>query len=68
MCSGKVEAGTTTFTVDLTSGVVVVRNVPAFVCTQCGEAWIEDSITIKLENITAQAKKQNTQLEMISMA
>ncbi|MEZ4939762.1 MAG: type II toxin-antitoxin system MqsA family antitoxin [Saprospiraceae bacterium] len=68
MCSGKVEPGTTTFTVDLTSGVVVVRNVPAFVCTQCGEAWIDDPISIKLENIAAQAKKQNTQLEMISMA
>ena len=68
MCSGKVKPGTTTFTVDLTTGVVVVRNVPAFVCTQCGEAWIEDSTAGKLEAITAQAKKQKTQLEMISMA
>lgn len=43
LCSGKVQPGTTTFTVDLTTGVVVVRNVPAWVCTQCGEDWIEDA-------------------------
>ncbi|MEI6409709.1 MAG: type II toxin-antitoxin system MqsA family antitoxin [Bacteroidota bacterium] len=68
LCNGKVEPGTTTFTVDLKTGVVVVRNVPAMVCTQCGEDWIENPISIKLETIAARAKAQNTQLEMVSMA
>ncbi len=68
ICSGKVEAGTTTFTVDLTTGVVVVRNVPAFVCSQCGEDWIDDKTAGKLETIAERAKKGNTQLEMVSMA
>jgi YgiT-type zinc finger domain-containing protein len=34
------QPGTTTFAVDLTFGVVVVREVPVFVCAQCGDAWI----------------------------
>ncbi len=67
LCSGKVSPGTTTFTVDLKTGVIVVRNVPAWVCTQCGEDWIEDPITVKLEIIAERARTQNTQLEMISM-
>ncbi len=68
MCSGKIEPGTTTFTIDLKTGVVVVRNVPAFVCTQCGEDWIDNPVSLQLENIAARAREQNTQLEMVSMA
>ena len=67
ICNGKVEPGTTTFAVDLKSGLIVVRNVPALICTQCGEEWIEDSTAIQLEEITARAKAQNTQLEVVSM-
>lgn len=67
LCGGAVAAGTTTFTVDLKIGVVVVRNVPALVCTQCGEDWIENHISIQLESIAARAKAQKTQLEMVSM-
>lgn len=67
MCSGKVEPGTTTFTVDLKTGVVIVRNVPAFVCTQCGEDWIDNPVSIELENIAERAKRQGAQLEMVSM-
>jgi hypothetical protein len=34
--------------VDLKFGVVVVRAVPAFVYTQCGDAWIDDPVAAKL--------------------
>jgi YgiT-type zinc finger domain-containing protein len=68
LCSGKVEPGRTTFTVDLKTGVVVIRNVPAFVCTQCGEDWIDNPTSAALETIALRAKQQNTQLEMVSMA
>ncbi|MEK7254100.1 MAG: YgiT-type zinc finger protein [Bacteroidota bacterium] len=48
--------------------MVVVRNVPAFVCTQCGEDWIEHPITLELEKIANRARQQNTQLELVSLA
>ncbi|MCF8247304.1 MAG: type II toxin-antitoxin system MqsA family antitoxin [Saprospiraceae bacterium] len=67
LCGGKVEAGTTTFTVDMKTGVVVVRNVPAYLCNQCGEDWIDNSVSLELVKIADRAKKQNTQLEMVSM-
>ena len=37
----RLKEGKTTFTVDLGFGVVVVRDVPATVCSQCGADWIE---------------------------
>ncbi|MBP6812106.1 MAG: type II toxin-antitoxin system MqsA family antitoxin [Saprospiraceae bacterium] len=67
ICEGKVASGKTTFTVDWSAGVVVVRNVPAFVCTQCGEEWIDDLTTVKLEAIAARAEEQNTQIEVMTM-
>ena len=68
MCGGKIAVGTTTFTVDLKTGVVIVRNVPAFVCNQCGEDWIENHTSAKLETIAERARAENAQLEMVSMA
>ncbi|MEZ4959135.1 MAG: type II toxin-antitoxin system MqsA family antitoxin [Saprospiraceae bacterium] len=67
LCGGHVEPGKTTFTVDMKTGVVIVRNVPAFVCNQCGEEWIENKVSIQLESIAQRARKQNTQLEMVSL-
>ncbi|HMX40789.1 MAG TPA: type II toxin-antitoxin system MqsA family antitoxin [Saprospiraceae bacterium] len=68
LCGGNVESGKTVFTIDLTSGVVVMRDVPAFICNQCGEEWLEDAIAKKLEIITARARSQNTQIEVLAMA
>ena len=36
LCGGAKRRGSTTFTADLGFGVVVIRNVPASVCGQCG--------------------------------
>jgi YgiT-type zinc finger domain-containing protein len=51
LCGGTKRAGTTTFTVDLGFGIVVVRDVPATVCGQCGADWIEDTISSRQEDI-----------------
>lgn len=59
MCGADKEAGTTTFTVELGFGVVVVRNVPAQVCVQCGEAWIDDEIAEKLEQTVQESRKNH---------
>jgi YgiT-type zinc finger domain-containing protein len=64
LCRGEKQPGTTTFAVDLKFGVVVVREVPAFVCTQCGDAWIDDPVAAKLENIVAEARRKQTLVEV----
>jgi YgiT-type zinc finger domain-containing protein len=62
MCGGIKNDSNTSFTVDFTTGVVVVRDVPAKVCNQCGEEWISDEIASKLEEIVSIAKKQNQEI------
>jgi len=55
LCGGTKESGKTTFTADLGFGVVVVRNVPAQVCSLCGEDWIDDAVAERLEGMVAAA-------------
>lgn len=64
LCGGEKQPGTTTFAVDLKTGVVVVRDVPAFVCTKCGDAWIDDLVVAKLESIVADARRKHAVVEV----
>lgn len=64
LCGGEKQPGTTTFAVDLKFGVVVVREVPALVCTKCGDAWIDDPVAIKLEETVAEARRKHTVVEV----
>lgn len=67
LCNGHMINGTTTFTVDYEKGVIVVRHVPALVCAQCGEAWVEDKQSAKLEALVQEAKNHARQVEVIDM-
>ena len=58
------QQGTTTFTVDLGFGVVVVRGVPAQVCDLCGADWIEDKTAAKLERIVERAREKHPAVEV----
>jgi len=68
LCGGDKKAGKTTFTVDLGFGVVVVRDVPATVCAQCGADWIHDSIAAKLEKIVNDARKKHLTVEVTTLS
>ena len=63
-CGGVKRPGTTTFTVDLGFGVIVIRNVPATVCLQCGADWIADDIAERLEVMVGDARKRQHQVEV----
>ena len=64
LCKGSIVEGISTFTTDLGSGVVVVRDVPAFVCSQCGEEWLSDNTAMKLENIVESARQKHVTVEV----
>jgi len=64
MCRGHKRDGTTTFVVDLESGVFVVRHVPALVCDQCGMEWIEDDVAETLERIVNGARGKGSLVEV----
>ena len=67
MCDGRKMPGTTTFSADLGSGVVVVRQVRATVCSQCGEEWIDDATAGQIEEIVNEARTRRLQVEVAVM-
>jgi len=67
LCGGKKQPGTTTFTAELGFGVVVIRNVPATVCAQCGTDWIADDVAERLETLVDDVRKKRPQVEVLSM-
>ena len=51
LCKGTLDKTTTKFIVDLGECVVIVKNVPAMVCRQCGEKTFDDAAMERLEKI-----------------
>ena len=66
LCGGDKKEGHTTYSVDLGFGVVVVRDVPAKICSQCGEEWIGYQVTRRLEEIVNYARDKRPQLEVLT--
>jgi len=67
-CKGIKRPGTTTFTADLGFGVVVIRNVPASVCSQCGADWIEDLVAQRIERLVEEARSKRSQVEVVALS
>jgi len=60
------ESGKTTFTSDLGFGIVVVRQVPAQVCSQCGESWLSDATSEALESIVDDLRQKHSMVEVLN--
>ena len=64
VCLGHKNEGTTTFVVELGSGVIVVRHVPALLCDQCGMEWIEDATAEVIEKIVNELRQKGSAIEV----
>lgn len=65
LCKGEKKKSTTTYSVDLETGLVIVRHVPCHTCIQCGEEWIESNVAKKIEDIVEEAKNKKLQTEIV---
>jgi len=66
LCGGTKQPGTTTFTAELGFGVVVIRAVPATVCTQCRADWIDDKTAAQLEQTVEDARSKRSLVEVLA--
>ena len=51
MCKGNVTETKHTFIQEFDNCIIIIKNVPALVCAQCGEVYFSDGIAEKLEEI-----------------
>lgn len=63
-CGGDVEAQKVTFVYDIDGEYFFVENVPAEVCTQCGEKTYSPKVTDKLIRLAKKKLKPARKLEV----
>ncbi len=61
-CKGSIENKLTNFIADLGTMIIIVKDVPSEVCTQCGEVSFSDKVAKRLEQIIEEMKNQNLEI------
>ena len=51
MCKGNIAQVRHTFVQEIDDSIIIIKNVPALVCSQCGEVYYSDEISENLEEI-----------------
>jgi YgiT-type zinc finger domain-containing protein len=67
ICKAEMEETTVTYTEDIDQGVIVIRHVPAHVCTECGNTWYSGTIAAQLEKMVDKfASSAGTEVSVIN--
>lgn len=65
LCKGDLAKGKVNHIVDLDGHIIIIKGVPANVCKQCGEYFLENDIALKVEKIVEEAKKNKAEILVI---
>ena len=61
---GEVQPGMTTVTLERDTLTLVVKGVPARVCSECGEEYVDDQVAIHLLALVEQAAQAGVQVDI----
>lgn len=61
-CKGNYELSKINHIVDTDGHIIIIKNVPAFICKQCGEYFLENDIAIQLERILEEIEKNHAEV------
>ena len=65
---GQTHDGLTTVTLDRGRTTVVIKDVPARICENCGEYYLSEEVTEKVQNLAQQAFLQGVEIEVLRYA
>ncbi len=65
-CKGKLENKLTTFMLDLDGCILIVKNVPSQVCTQCGEVSYSTEVVTQLTRIADKVRESMSEITVIN--
>lgn len=66
MCKGDLIEKDVNYLVDLDMSIIIIKSVPARVCSQCGEKFFDDDVAEKLEKMVNQLKELNTEVTIVN--
>lgn len=66
MCNGDLEEKKVNYVVDLEDTIIIIKGVPAKVCSQCGEQYFDDKTSENIERIVNQLKQLATEVTIVN--
>ncbi len=66
--SGEAYDGQTTVTLNRGQSTIIVKDVPAQICENCGEYYLSEEISERILVMAETAVKQNVEVEMLRFA
>ena len=66
ICKAEMEEETVTYTEDIEQSVIVVRHVPAYVCTECGNKWFNGTVASQLEKIVETFASSSSEVSIVN--
>jgi YgiT-type zinc finger domain-containing protein len=63
--NGETEPGFTTVTLDKDGSTLIVKNVPAEICENCGEYYLEQEVTGRVLTLSKQAREEGAELKVL---
>ena len=67
-CKGNLVDGTTTFMTEIDGCAIIIKNVPAKICSQCGEASYSDEVAKNLKKLLTRCVRQSLKLRLLIIA
>lgn len=65
VCKGNLEDRKTNFVADLGNCIIIVKDVPSQVCSQCGEVSYSHEVALQLEKIVNRMKDSLTEVAIV---
>ena len=65
---GQTKDGFATVTLNREHTTVVIKEVPADICENCGEYYLSDTVTARIEKLAAQAVQNGVEIEVLRYA
>lgn len=66
MCKGELIEKKVNYMVDLGKTIIIIKDVPAKVCDQCGEQYFDDETSQNIEKIVNKLKDLSTEVTIIN--
>lgn len=65
---GQTKDGFATVTLNREHTTVVIKEVPADICENCGEYYLSDTVTAKIEKLATQAVQNGVEIQVLRYA
>ena len=66
LCKANLTKGNVNHIVDLGEGIIIIKNVPANICEQCGEYYLDTNTALKIESILEDIKKNKAEVFIVN--